>query len=153
MVKADTMNGFDIIDAESGRIAFGGGTPEVSIGTTSADIDQRLTLQHSGGSVGAFSPDGTHLTLDADSPEVFDLAAGTIVDFTGVPDFFATGYEWLDADTLVMISLESEESPVDVLTCSVSTGACEVAIEDLAASSDFEVGDVTLPTGESIVEE
>lgn len=152
VVQADARNGFDIVDAEAGTIAFGGGMPEISLGTTSTDIDQRLTLQESGGSVGVFSPDGAHLTLDADAPEVFDVGTGATVDFTGVPGFFATGYEWLDSDTLVMISLESEAAPVEVLTCSVSTGICEVALDDLGSVADFEAGDVVLPMGEPLTE-
>ncbi len=149
VVKADARNGFDLIDAESGQVAFQrNGT--VEIGTTATDIETRLKLAQSGGGTGQFSPDGRYLSLDADSPEVFDLTTGRTVDFTGVPDFFATGYEWLDADTLVMISLESEKSPVDLLTCSVSNGTCEVALDDLGSIDDYEKGRVTIPVGEAL---
>jgi hypothetical protein len=98
------------------------------------------------GGPGQFSEGGHYLTLDADSPEVFDVRTGEQVDF-GLRGF-ATGYEWLDADTLVILSADTEHGQLRLLTCTVPAADCQVAVE-LGDVDEFP-GDLALPVGEAI---
>lgn len=149
VVDAAALNGFDLIDAEGDLIAFRSDDGDaVVIGPTRAEAEQRI--ETFGGAPGSFSPDGRFLTLDEDKPQVYDVASGEQVDFD-VPRGFAVGYEWLDADTLVMISAAGEKDPVDLLTCAVPEGTCEVAVADLGTFADFG-GELALPVGEYLGE-
>lgn len=138
---------FLIIDAESGTIVFR--LPEsgdaANDGTlVGRSLDDALVLPDAYGDAGALSPDAQWYSGDDDSPAVFDTTSGERVSFD--VQGFATGYEWLDADTLVMLAAEQEAGPVQLLTCAVPEGTCEVAAEDLGTFDELERS-FALPVG------
>ena len=61
--------------------------------------------------MGAFSPDARYYTADADELQVYDVSTGTRVGLD-LDRGFATGFEWLDAETLVVLAAaEAETAP------------------------------------------
>ena len=102
-------------------------------------------------SSGDLSPDAKHvLTQDADQFAVFDVATGERTD-PPYPGFeFAAPYQWLDNDTIAAVALPgtSEQDPVSLLVCHVSTNSCEVAARDIGVYPD-----VAFPMGEALGED
>ncbi|MCW2793955.1 MAG: hypothetical protein JWO76_3053 [Nocardioides sp.] len=97
-------------------------------------------------SSGVLSPDATYYAPDDETLSVLDVASGR--DVTPALDgyFFSTGYEWLSRDTIAVIALErSEDDPLTLLTCTISTGDCTVAV-DAAGSYPH----VQLPVGDPL---
>lgn len=137
---------FTITDVETDTLAFQlPDTGDAGIaGTFVGGPDDAVSLPEAYGDSGALSPDARWYSSDADEPTVYDVASGERVSFdlTG----FATGYEWLDQDTLVMIAAEQDTGPVDLLTCEVPAGTCEVAVDDLGTFEELERS-FALPVG------
>lgn len=109
--------------------------------------------KHLAGAWGAeqvrLSPDGRYVSFDADEPTIFrtDNAERVELDVDG--RYFATGYEWLDADTVVMIASRSEGDPAELLSCSASAGRCKVVVPELGTFDELEDG-FALPVGEPL---
>ena len=141
VVDPDARNGFDISDAEDGIIAFSGDRGTV-LGTAPGE-GVRLADAH--GSAGAFSPDARWFSADADEPQVYDARSGDPVRLD-LDRGFATGYEWLDDDTLVVIAARTEASPVELLTCEIPAGDCE-RVAELPPFDKLAVG-FALPVGQ-----
>jgi hypothetical protein len=99
------------------------------------------------GDIGAFSPDGSWFTVDADHPRVYDARTGTKQVFD-LDDAMASGIEWLDDDTLVVLATKTTTSPVRLLSCQVPEGTChEVAV---LGTMDEVVDTVALPLGQPL---
>ena len=65
---------------------------------------------------------------------------------------FATGYEWLDDSTLVMIAARraTDAAQAVVLRCTVPAGTCEPASGELGTFTDLVRDGFALPTGEAV---
>lgn len=127
-----------LIDAQDGVLALY--DRGVQVGTSFADA-RPLPDQMAGG--GVLSPDGTYYAPDDEQLKVIDVATGR--DLAPALDdyFFSTGYEWLNQDTVAVIALKhSEQDPLTLLSCTVSTRACTV-VADAAGV----YGEVQLPVG------
>lgn len=147
VINPDALNGFDIIDAESGVVAFSPQDDYIKFGRTFATADVHLSEYI--GSTGAFSPDGKYLAVDADDPSVFDTSTGERIAMPGRP--FGTVYEWLDATHVVMISADeaADQAVANIEVCTVGTAVtCETVAEDLGTFTALS-GHIALPTGES----
>jgi hypothetical protein len=102
-------------------------------------------------SSGDLSPDGTHwFTDDSDQFAVFDSATGKRQDptYRGLGFVFAAPYQWLDSDTMAVLALadtEVQHPRISLLTCHVSTNACQVTARDVGDETD-----VAIPVGESL---
>lgn len=93
---------------------------------------------------GVVSPDGRWVTSLA-SPSVVEVRTGRELplDHRGPSD--TVPYEWLDADTVAVLSERAEDDghgALDLLTCEVPSGQCTIVEEGLPA-------DVVLPRGHS----
>lgn len=136
-------NGSSVLDATDGTLALGDDSG-IRLSTTGR-LSQDTVLRDSYGDAGTFSPDGAWFSSDADAPQVVSTVTGKPVTFDA-PAFFATGYEWLDATTLVMIAQPAESAPVELLTCQVPDGTCTQAAS-LAAFEVLEGNGFVLPFG------
>lgn len=79
---------------------------------------------------GAFSPDGRHFVAYEDLGQVFATEGSAAGGSFALPSGweFYEPYGWLDADTVLAAGLETNSSTsLSILTCEVSTLACEVA--------------------------
>ncbi|GAA3812093.1 hypothetical protein [Nocardioides panacisoli] len=76
------------------------------------------------GELAMLSPDARWLTLDADEPRVYDVQTGAEVTMDVGDRDFATGYGWLDDDTLMMIAGKGGDGAVELLVCQVPSGTC-----------------------------
>jgi hypothetical protein len=130
----------EIVAAEDGLIAFSG-NDGVEVRTPGREP---VTLAGGFGDTAAFSPDGRWVTVDADQPRVYDARTGELQTFA-LEDEFATGFEWLDEDTLVLIAAETPKSPMRLLTCEVPDGACSEA--SVLGPPDEVEHTVALPVG------
>lgn len=137
---------FDVRDAQNGLRAFWG--PQgMRVGVTPQDSRE---LTGAFGDMGVLSPDGRWYSQDADEPMVFDTATGDRVAFDLADYGFATGYEWLDAGTVVMLAAKNPtSSPVELLACQVPEGSCRVVERDLGTFEELS-GGFQLPVGETI---
>jgi hypothetical protein len=63
--------------------------------------------------------------------------------------WFATGYEWLDENTLALISAEDEQDAADLLTCDVRERTCAVVVADIGTFEEL-VDGFALPVGSTI---
>lgn len=142
VVDAGVANGFELLAVEDGWLATSAGDH----GTELEGNGQQVRLPGVYSSLGAFSPNARWVSFDADQPEVFETATGKRITLD-VDTWFATGYEWLDADTLVVLAVDRENDPVDLVTCAVPSGTCEVAVAGLATPEELAAG-YALPTGE-----
>ncbi|MDQ4054763.1 MAG: hypothetical protein M3237_18995, partial [Actinomycetota bacterium] len=112
----------EIVAAEDGLIAFSGDDGVV----VRAPGRGPVTLAGGFGDTAAFSPDGRWVTIDADQPRVYDARTGEPQTFT-IEDEFATGFEWLDEHTLVLIAAATPGSTMRLLTCQLPDGTCAEA--------------------------
>lgn len=133
--------GAEILAVQDGVIASDAGDDEgdaADDGTLIRRPDGSvLTLPAAYGSSAAFSPDARWVSVDADEPMVFDTRSGKQVRMDIDGRVFATGVEWLDATTLVMIASMTETGPVELLTCTVPAGTCEQTVPDLGSFADL----------------
>ena len=137
----------EVKDAASGQVVFSQGNRTFVGPSPGAAVD----LHQSWGDVGALSPDGRWYTQDADEPTVFDTATGEKARFDLADYGFATGYAWLDNDTVVMIAAKDpESSSAELLACQVPAGSCRVAQGDLGSFDELTGGNFQLPVGETI---
>lgn len=144
VVAADALNGFDLVGAENGRVLRDTGDDGLVL--DDATGKQVLALPQVYGSSTAFSPDGRYVTIDADYPQVFDLRTGDELHFDVDSDYFATGYEWLDDDTLLMVAAASEQATAQLLTCSVASLSCDATVPDLGTFDEL-AGRFSVPNG------
>ncbi len=95
------------------------------------------------------SPSATYLYTDAaDEAKVFDVQSGEqqTPNHDGYP--FIAFSQWLDDDRFVAIGIKTgngETDPLDLLTCSVSSQKCAVAVSEAGR-----VSDLALPFGEKL---
>ncbi len=136
-------DGSSVLDASAGNLALGDDSG-IRL-STQGRVSQDTVLRDSYGDVGTFSPDGAWFSSDADQPQVVNTSSGERVTLD-TPDFFATGYEFLDATTLVVISQASEEAPMTLLTCQVPEGTC-TQVADLGSAAQLELTGFELPVG------
>ncbi len=66
-----------------------------------------------------------YYSSDADEPQVYDARTGERIALD-LDYAFATGYEWLDGHRLAVLAQETGRSPVQLLTCAVPAGTCDV---------------------------
>ena len=143
VIDATARNGFDILAVEDGVIAFNAGDAGTTVGTSR---DTAVTLPDAYGSLAVFSPAATWVSVDADDPQVYEVRTGQRVDLDIDGRWFATGYEWLDEETLAVIAARDESSDYELLTCSAVTGRCETAVPD---AGKVGAEDFVLPVGET----
>lgn len=140
--KAVPFTVSDVADGVIARLDNRDGEGTITIGRGWSD--QGTTIPASG--QGYLSPAGAYFSVeDADVMRVFDTSTGNEVDLP-VPGYaFKVVYQWLDDDTAVLVALDSETGPFDILTCDIPTGSCSVAVEDAATFPNF-----ALPVGQSL---
>ena len=141
VLDPDATTGFDLLGAEDGVVARSAGDAGIRLG--------EVLLPRVYGSIGSFSPDANWFSVDADDPQVYDVRTGQQVSFD-LDAWFATGYEWLDDSTVTMISQETRKTPVQLQTCRVPQGTCEVAAADLGSFDELLAEGFALPVGESM---
>lgn len=146
VIDPEARNGFDIMDAENGVIAFNAGDEGTALGTSRADA---VMLPQVYGNLGVFSPDAAYYSSDADEPQVYDARTGKRVALD-LNYWFGTGYTWLDDRTLALIAQDTKKSPVQLLTCVVPAGTCDVTVPDLGSFDDLAASGFALPVGEHI---
>lgn len=147
VIDAAARNGFDVSDVENGVIAFNERGLGTVLGADRGDRVDAVVLPQVYGSMGAFSPGADYYSGDADEPQVYDARTGQEV-VLDLDYAFATGYEWLDEHALVLIAQETPKSPVQLLTCQVPEGTCEVSVPDLGSFDDLASEGFALPVGE-----
>jgi hypothetical protein len=138
----------EVMAAEDGVIISDTGDGD---GGADGDLVRRpdgtvVTLHQAYSSSATFSPDARWVSIDADEPRVFDSTSGQQVSFDVDGRVFATGYEWLAPDTIVMIASRNENGPVELLTCTVPAGTCESTVPDLGTFTDL-AARFALPVG------
>lgn len=135
--------------AEDGLLSFtqdagdngaGGGT---FVGERFADARR---MPGYGSDIVTFSTDGRYLSYNDDVTRIADTRTGKRMPIDVDGRVFATGYEWLDTDTVVVIAGRTEEGPLELLACDVLGGACEVAADDIGSFAEVE-GDFQIPVG------
>lgn len=97
------------------------GQSEYLVGRTEM---QPVVIPNVRGDLAMLSPDATWVSLDADEPRVFDTSTGQQVQMDVDGRDFATGYAWLDDDTLLMVAGRSTDGPIELLVCAVPEGTC-----------------------------
>jgi hypothetical protein len=108
------------------------------------DVDAPVLAEASNG---VLSPDGRFLTAEEeDFIAVYDTATRREVtpDVAGYP--YAVGYDWVDADTVMVLGIEDLEGPsypVDLLSCDIPDGSC-----DLVSEVDTAPEGLVLPVGD-----
>jgi hypothetical protein len=145
VVDKKARNGFDLLGVEDGVLAVlvrGQG------GVALTGADRHLVLADAPGAPAHFSPDASWVSVDADEPMVFDVQTGERMPLR-LDDAFATGYEWLDADTLVMLAASDPSGSFRLITCEIPAGSCEDAAADLGTEDEL-IADYALPNGEDI---
>ena len=102
------------------------------------------------------SPDGSWAVvgdvMTAGAVSAYDLREGSREVTLPTDSYLAYPYEWLDDDTVVLLSLETEDAHYRLLTCVVSEPSCQVAVPDLGEGRDSGAGNglgFALPIGEA----
>jgi hypothetical protein len=84
-----------------------------------------------------FSPDGRWVSVGNDGLEVFDVATGKSQRLEQDYFQYASGFEWLDGDTLLATGIDDDFSSLGLLSCEMTDGACSLVTE---VALDFENG-------------
>jgi hypothetical protein len=101
----------------------------------------------------ALSPDHRWVSLftsmiSTAQPQVYDVRTGEPVELD-LEATFALGYEWLDDDTLVVLTAANPDADYSLMTCTVPDGACSVAVADLGeAPGERNPTGFAIPIGE-----
>jgi hypothetical protein len=139
-----SANGFTVIDAKDGQIVYRSGDdimvgPDLQHGTD-VDLWEAYTL----------SPDGRYLLgePEPDDVRVYDLVAGKTLPKQQLGYSYFGGYGWIDSEHYGALGLDgaSDEGQIDVLSCTVSSGDCDVVAEDVGTLD----GGFTIPNGRYI---
>jgi hypothetical protein len=135
-------NGFSIIDAEQGQIVYTRDDQGIFVGSdlrngTKVDLWTAYLL----------SPDGRYLLGEPESDDVrvYDIARGQSLPKDDLGYEYLGGYDWIDADHYAAIGFTETngEGPIDVLSCTVSSGSCDKVAEDIGTLE----GGFTIPMG------
>ena len=147
-VLADGVTNGWLIDVANGQVATQA-EPEsgnqIAIGADPANPSALVP----GNSHITLSVDATYAATDPnDSEQVFRVSDGADVT-PATPGYgFIAVVQWIDDDRYTALGLsegDPEGQPFDLLTCSVSGGTCEVAVEDAAT-----VAEIAFPVGADI---
>jgi hypothetical protein len=108
------------------------------VARTRADV--WMTLSFDQRSALTLSPDGDRAVVgDVMTPgpvSAYDLRDGSQGAVPPTDSYLAYPYEWLDDDTVVMLSLATEDADYRLITCTMSELSCEVAVPDLGEGRD-----------------
>ena len=142
----ESVEGGGVVAAHDGTLAM-----KADRGTLlGSSRDHAVLLDQAYGSIGAFSPDGAYYSNDADSPSVWDVRTGKQVPVPGMDGYaFATGFDWLDDHTLVLIAEQGEGDPMLLVTCRIPDGS---SCEQAATLGGLGHPDYQLPVGQPIGE-
>jgi hypothetical protein len=147
---ANGVGGFDVADVTNGLIAHERPRPVDAYSGDSMPMTMLLGPDYStdGTPIPAesrlLSPDARYVVTDYnDSEQIFEVASGKEVT-PSLPGRFMAVSSWLDEQTAAIITVD-REGPVDMHTCDVVTGSCE-----LTATSIGEPGVIQLPVGEHL---
>lgn len=141
---------YDLVDVADGQLAYvvdGGRGIETKVGPV-VDVAAPTVARASSAFL---SPDARFLAAEEfDNIRVYDVAARADVtpDLARYP--FAAGYGWVDADTLMALGIEDLEATayaIDLLTCEIPTGTCELVGETTLTE---EQGLFALPLGDPL---
>lgn len=143
--------GIDILAVQNGLIA----AAEGSVTFLGPNESDRFPLPVYANR-GVLSPDAAYYSSDAksgdtDHPEVYDTRIHKRVPIAD-DYYFASGYEWLDNRTLVLIAQRDKTSPVQLLSCAVPEATCKVDVPDLGSYDDLGARGFTLPVGEETLD-
>lgn len=146
-------DGTTVLAAQGGRIVHQvDGQPVRTTTGTPGPGDTVLDEEYR--DVGALSPDGALWSADADEVGVVRTSDGSAVPLE-VDAPFSTGYEWLDEDSLVVLTGEGDPDDggsmtARILVCEVPDGGCTDVSGELGTFDDLEAGDLALPVGVEI---
>lgn len=132
-ISAAPPVGSRLLGAGSGLLAWSS-DEGVRVGTSRADAVVMPNL-HGGSAV--FSPGGRWVSVDADQMEVRDVRTGKRVPLDVGGRDFATGYEWLDEDTIAAIAIRDVEESGETGDSSVELMICEVLQATCTAEADL----------------
>jgi hypothetical protein len=140
----------DVEDGVSVWVSRPAGEDETSSYLIDRSDGGTVTIPEVRGSTAALSPDARWVSFDSDEPRVHDATSGEQVTLDIGDRVFATGYEWLDADTVAVIASATDAGPVELLACDVPDGSCTVAEADLGTFDGLLGEGFALPTGTEI---
>jgi hypothetical protein len=145
-------NDASLVDAQDGTY-LGYDLKGDAVANTAAD--QWVTLGFDQHSALTLSPDGRWAVVGDDmtpsAVSAYDLREASRAVLP-TDSYLAYPYEWLDDDTVVLLSLATEDAHYRLLTCTVSEPSCRVAVPDLGEGKDSGPGNgvgFVLPIGES----
>jgi hypothetical protein len=146
-------NDASLVDAQDGTY-LGYDLKGDPVANTAAD--KWMTLSFDQRSALSLSPNGRWAVVgDVMTPgdvSAYDLRVGSQSLRLPTDSYLAYPYEWLDDDTVVLLSLATEDAHYRLLTCTVSEPSCRVAVPDLGEGKDSGPGNgvgFVLPIGES----
>lgn len=143
-----------VLAAAGGMIVHQDGTT-ISVSDGIVPSSDARVLDREYRDVGALSTDGRLWSADADELLVWRTDDGSYLD-TRLERPFATGVEWLDTDTLVVLAGRATEGSqaseramrAEILVCDVlTTNPCRTVADDLGTFDDLDDGDFALPVG------
>jgi hypothetical protein len=147
---AKGVSGFDVADVNNGLIAHERPRPVDTYSDDGMPMTMLLGPDYSteGTRIPAesrlLSPDASYVVTDYnDSEQIFEVATGKDVT-PSLPGPFLAVSAWLDEETAAIITVD-REGQVDMHSCNVVTGSCE-----LEAASLGEPGALQLPIGEHL---
>jgi len=141
VIDAEARNGFDLVDVQDGVFAFYG-DQGVEVGGSRESARPLPGVMESSG---VLSPLATMYAPDAELARVEGLDGTPVPLMVPADYFFSTVYEWSDDQTVRVIALQDEDASADLLTCSISTGACELLVDGAGGQ-----GELQLPVGERL---
>ncbi len=129
-----------LLDVQDGALVIAG-NGDLAVGQP----DDRVVWNDVHGEYARLSGDGRWLMLEGDRARVLDTVTGDRVALD-LDRGFATGYEWLDNDTLAVLAAVDDAAPAELWTCEVPAGGCDAVTE---LDTFEQLGDTfLLPVGE-----
>lgn len=139
-------SGAELLAAENGALVWSADDHYL----VERDATAPVVIDKVAGSLAVLSPDGRHVTFDADELRVYDTTTGERLEIDVDDRVFASGYEWLDDDRLAVIASRAEVGPAELLVCEVSAGTCGQVVPDLGSFDELIAGGFSLPVGTSL---
>jgi len=114
----------------------------------------RVEIRTGGGVGGVISPGVRWVSAASETLGLYDGTTGEPVDLGALDDVEGFGFEWADADTLMVVAeSEADADTLELMSCEIPAGACDLLMTIDDFGRPFSIGSTDLLWGLGAIQE